>query len=255
MLATRIAATGTSVTSWSAGRQARAQHGALVLAEQPLDALERDRVDVPGVAGDVGDLLDAAVVRRVEAVVHAGRQPQRHVAAVAVEARPARDRAAGPRACRGSPWPGSRCVPSIAPDAPTMASHGLTSTAGSGSIGRAPGLSSRMKQSCRLANSRLGGLVEVEVGEQPPDARSTGRARAGCSILLNQPMKLRDQPARNAVGQQEVEVLLLRDAARAADLRGRHRGHRDGGCHERSTMTDWLLTGGGAALLLAAAAS
>ena len=84
MLATRIAATGTSVIAMAGGGQLRLQHRALVLAEQLLDALERDRIDVPGIAGDVGHLLDAAVVRRVEAVVHAGRQAQRDVAAVAI---------------------------------------------------------------------------------------------------------------------------------------------------------------------------
>ena len=68
----------------SAGIQSGADHRALVLAEQFLDALQGDRVDVPGVARDVGDLHDRAVVRRVKAVVHAGRNSQRDVAAVAV---------------------------------------------------------------------------------------------------------------------------------------------------------------------------
>ena len=90
MLATRIAATGTSVTAWPVAVERRPQDGALVLAEQLLDALERDRVDVPGVAGDVGHLLDAAVMRRVEAVIHARGQPQRDVAAVAVGLAPDR---------------------------------------------------------------------------------------------------------------------------------------------------------------------
>ena len=79
-------------------------------------------------------------------------------------------------------------MPAIAPQAPTIASQGLTRTSGSGSIGRAPSLSSRMKQSCRLVNSRLARLAQVEIGEQPPDARSTGSRTSGCSILLNQPM-------------------------------------------------------------------
>src|SRR5262249_48127904 len=66
-----------------------AEHGAndraLVLAEQLGDALERNRIDVPCVAGNVGDLVDDAVVRRMETVVHAGRQPQRSVLAIAIE--------------------------------------------------------------------------------------------------------------------------------------------------------------------------
>ena len=59
------------------------QHRALVLAEQPLDALQRDRVHVPGVARDVSDALDPPVMRRVEAMIHAGGEPQRHKCAIA----------------------------------------------------------------------------------------------------------------------------------------------------------------------------
>src|SRR4029077_18162350 len=57
---------------------------AVFLAEWPLDALKGDRIDVPGIAGDVDHLLDPAVMRCMEAVVHAGRQAQRDIAAVAV---------------------------------------------------------------------------------------------------------------------------------------------------------------------------
>ncbi len=73
-----------------------------------------------------------------------------------------------------------------------------------------------MKQSCMLRNSRLLRLAQVEVGEEAPDARSTASRTSGCSIWLNQPMNRVAQPARNAVGQQEVEVLLLTDLERAA---------------------------------------
>ena len=59
-------------------------HRALVLAEQPLDPLQRDRIDVPDVAMDERDLLDPAIIWRVEAVIHARRQPQGDEAAVAV---------------------------------------------------------------------------------------------------------------------------------------------------------------------------
>ena len=83
MLATSTAATGTKVTI-AGGREPCPQERAFVLAEQLFDPPQRDRIDVPGVAGDVGHLLDAAVMRRVEAVIHARGQPQRDVAAVAV---------------------------------------------------------------------------------------------------------------------------------------------------------------------------
>ena len=56
-----------------AGGEPHAQHRALVLAEQLLDALERDRIHVPGVARNVGHPLDPAVMRGVKAVIHARR--------------------------------------------------------------------------------------------------------------------------------------------------------------------------------------
>ena len=84
MLATRTAATGTRVTACPVAVSLVRSTRAFVLAEQLFDPPERDRIDVPGVAGDVGHLLDAAIMRRVEAVVHARGQPQRDVAAVAV---------------------------------------------------------------------------------------------------------------------------------------------------------------------------
>ena len=56
MLATRIAATATRVTGSPARRQRHRHDRPFVLAEQPLDALERDRIDVPGVAGNVDHL-------------------------------------------------------------------------------------------------------------------------------------------------------------------------------------------------------
>ena len=67
-----------------AGRKPRAHHRALVLAEQALDPLQRDRIDVPDIAMDERHPLDRGVIGRVEAVIHARRQPQRDEAAVAV---------------------------------------------------------------------------------------------------------------------------------------------------------------------------
>jgi hypothetical protein len=46
----------------------RPDHGALIFAEQPFDPLQRDRVDIPGVAGNMRDRLDAAVVRSVKPI-------------------------------------------------------------------------------------------------------------------------------------------------------------------------------------------
>src|SRR5215467_8259135 len=64
--------------------ECRSQNGAFVFAKQFLDPSQRDRIDVPCVAGDVGHLLHPAIMRRMESVVHAGGQSQRHVPAIAV---------------------------------------------------------------------------------------------------------------------------------------------------------------------------
>ena len=55
----------------------------LILTKQFLHPLERNRVHVPGVACNVGHLLNRAVLRGMKAVVHAGSQPQRDVGAIA----------------------------------------------------------------------------------------------------------------------------------------------------------------------------
>ena len=84
--------------------------------------------------------------------------------------------------------------------------------------GRAPSLSSRVKQSCMLLNLRLLGLAEVEVREQPPQP---DRRVADQRLLdLAEPAhELRQQAPRDAVGQQEVDVLLLKDLGdRGAEL-------------------------------------
>src|SRR5262249_36626107 len=68
----------------SAGGETRAQQRAFILAEQLLDPAQLHWIYMPGVARHVGHSIDAAIVRRVETVVHARGQPQRRIAAVAV---------------------------------------------------------------------------------------------------------------------------------------------------------------------------
>ena len=60
------------------------QHRAFVLAVEFVDPPQRRRINVPGVARNVGDVFNAAIVRGMEAVVHARCEPQRHVAAIAI---------------------------------------------------------------------------------------------------------------------------------------------------------------------------
>src|SRR5439155_1048644 len=66
------------------GLQAGPDDRALVLTKQPLDPLQRDRIDIPGVAMDQSYPLDPAIMRRVEAVIHARGQPQRDETSIAV---------------------------------------------------------------------------------------------------------------------------------------------------------------------------
>src|SRR3954471_20011194 len=69
-----------------------------------------------------------------------------------------------------------------------MPSLGLATTAGSGSAGRRPGRSSRVKQSCRLLNSVF--LASDKSRSENSRQQAIEAARTnGFSILLNQPMK------------------------------------------------------------------
>src|SRR5215472_2301732 len=75
----------------------------------------------------------------------------------------------------------------MAPCAPTMASEGLATTAGSGSNGRRPGLSSRVKQSCRL-RKRVLFASDRSRSENSFQHRIEKSRTTGFSSLLNQPM-------------------------------------------------------------------
>ena len=68
-----------------------------------------------------------------------------------------------------------------------MASHGLVKTAGSGSTGRAPGTSARVKQSCRLAKR----CCCASLRSRSVNSRQTAidnRASSGLRILLKRPI-------------------------------------------------------------------
>src|SRR5450432_929655 len=68
-----------------------------------------------------------------------------------------------------------------------MASHGLTTISGSGSGGRKPGLSSRVKQSCRLLKLVLRASERSRSENSRQQAIEKSRT-IGASILLNHPM-------------------------------------------------------------------
>ena len=84
-----------------------------------------------------------------------------------------------------------------------MASQGLTRTAGSGSMGRAPSFSSLTKHCCRLGNScRAASLRSTSVNNRHSPMESTAHRR---HLDAREPAhEPGDQPAGDAVGEQEV---------------------------------------------------
>src|SRR5882757_2030720 len=88
----------------------------------------------------------------------------------------------------GAPLIWNSSVSAILPKAPMMPSEGLATTSGSGSAGRKPGRSSRVKQSCRLLNSVFLASDRSRSENSRQQAIEASRTN-GFSILLNQPMK------------------------------------------------------------------
>ena len=155
----------------------------------------------------------AAVVGRVEAVVHARLEAQRHVAPVACTCGPAPGRGAGPPAVYVWPLAWISSVPRMRPAAPTTASQGLVSAAGSGSTGRAPSLSSRTKQSCRLRKRVFRASLQVQVLREEAEG---GEGRLPHQRVLDtaEPAhEAREAAAGDPVGDHEVDRRLLEDAA------------------------------------------
>src|SRR6187549_3165379 len=87
----------------------------------------------------------------------------------------------------GAPLIWNSSVSAILPKAPMMPSEGLATTEGSGSAGRRPGRSSRVKQSCRLLNSVFLASDRSRSENSRQQAIEASRTN-GFSILLNQPM-------------------------------------------------------------------
>ncbi len=170
-----------------ARRQAAADDGPLVLAEQPLDPLERDGIDVPGVARDVIHLLDAAIVGRVKAVVHARGEPQGRELAAAVVAHEfliaQQVRAAGTEI----PWPAAPSRPRPRRRRPPAHRRGSPAPRGPPRWAARPSLSSRVKQSCRLLK-RLFFASRKSRSENRRHSAMQAAQTSGCSMRLSQPM-------------------------------------------------------------------
>src|SRR5262252_3399769 len=102
----------------------------------------------------------------------------------------------------------------MVPNAPMMPSLGLATTAGSGSDGRRPGRSSRVKQSCRLV--KLAFLASERSRSENSRQQAIERSRtSGFSILENQPMKR----VRAARGIRLVNRKLMSSCSVRLDMR------------------------------------
>ena len=161
-------------------------HRPLILAEQPFDPPQRDRIDIPGVAGNMRDRLDAAVVAARESGDTCSTSAEAsHNTRCGTIAHGRRRQQI--RQCIGKALDLKNLAVLTAPDAPTIASHGLTRTAGSISTGRAPSFNCRVKQSCMLRNCVCFASLRSRSEKNRQVPSETSRT-SGCSIWLNHPM-------------------------------------------------------------------
>jgi hypothetical protein len=201
------------------GGKRRAQQRAFVLAEQLLDAPQRDWIDVPGVPGDVGDLIDPAVVRRVEPVVHARGQPQRHVSAIGKSSSESVI-AEQIRQCVGKSLD---LVGRGAGDAAARADDRVTWTDENlgAAIDRARTVLELADEAIvQAAKVRFFRFAQIEIGKETPQGnREVAHQRL---LDLAEPAhELRGQPTGDPVGEQEVEIFLLHEPQKAGPERHR----------------------------------
>src|ERR1700674_4123658 len=190
-----------------AGGDPTADHRTLVLAEQPRDALQRDRIDVPGVAGNVVDLLDPAIGRRMESVVHARGQTQGRVLPTLVRSRQFRiRRKLGQRVGK------ALCLqhrPAHYRPAGADQTVAGTDEIGGARVDRASAVF-QFPREALLQAFEVGGfcLAQVQVGEQAPHG-DAGTANPGIFNAAPPAHETRHQTPRDAIAEQEVDVLLL----------------------------------------------
>jgi len=192
----------------AARREPQAQHRALVAAEQLVDTPQRHRVDVPQFAGVVGDRFEAAIVRRVEAVIHAGGQPQRRIATVPVQV----DEVRVAEQVRQGIGPVLHLQQFVAGDGAASADDGVARADENIRIGvdRPGAVAQRTGEAVVQARELLFlRVAEVDVGEEAP-----GRDRDVAHHGLLDVREPAHEPGRetlgNPVGQEEVQILLLR---------------------------------------------
>ena len=170
---------------------------------------QRDRIDVPDVAMKRRVTSRSRHARRVEAVIHARRQPQRHVSAVAMLVDEARSPAGQQRIGRTLDL--KQLVSSIRPWAPTMPSKGWRRI-GLGSDRARTGLQRAREAIVQALETRLRRFLEPKIaGEQSPKPE---RESADEPILdaAETSHQQRRGAARQAIRDKEVDALVLRRA-------------------------------------------
>jgi hypothetical protein len=204
----------------AAGRRLEVQHGAFVLAEQAGDALQGDRVHIEGVPGQVADRAPASLAGGVEAVVHAGGQPQGHVAAALV----ALDELLGTQQIEQRVGHALGLQHQALLNPP----HGAHDrVAGAGQHVRAwihrprPGLQPPREDLVQRPELRPLGFREVQIWRKLPPNSQTRAQPIRILDPTQPPHQPRRQHPRDAVRAQEVERLPLRKGVQPAAPSGR----------------------------------
>src|SRR4051812_17604715 len=143
----------------------------------------------------------------------------------------------------GAPLTWNSSVSAIRPWAPTMPSDGLATTAGSGSNGRRPGLSSRVKQSCRLLKWSFFPSDKSRSENSFHSAMEPSRT-SGFSILENQPMK-RVSAARGMrlVNRKLRSSCWVKEAMRALTVMNLSAAPVSACCHGNDTPDSLIVRG------------
>src|ERR1700722_7895089 len=181
--------------------------GAFVLAEQPVDAFQRNGIDVPGVTGNIVDLFHPAISRRVKSVVHARGQPQRCVLPAFVVLRQLRVRQQlAERVEKAFRLQERALLDGAAPADQAIA--GTDQMRGVHIDGAGAGLQLPREAVVQALEARGFRLAQIQVGKQAPQ-RDAAVADPWMFDAAPPAHEAGHKTARNAVAEQEIDVFLL----------------------------------------------
>ena len=186
------------------------QHRPLVAAKQALDALERNRIDVPGIAADIGHMAQTTAIGRMKTVVHRRGQAQGHIHPVAI--------ALGQRLAaqefdhRIGRALGLQCSQ---PFEAAAGSHDrITGTCNDCRVGiKHPGTGHQLAGEAVMKTGKalLAGIRQIKVGKKPP-----GADRQPCQQRVADLAEPAHETGKGntgyPVGQQKIQVLLQQKA-------------------------------------------